>query len=136
MAGQAGTAGLNIVSYNEAVADALDGKVGYFVQIDASETNNAVELSGGDEKLAIGVIVGKLQDGTGSKEPVSVALIDSGGIARVKAGGTITRGDGVQIDTDGEALTATLGTNDAVGIALDSAVDQDLFRVQLGRQPA
>ena len=127
------TQGCTEVSLKEEVADALDNAVGHFVELGTTADELSIKLAN-DNDSAIGVVVSKLKQTTGAKEPVSIALIDAGGIARVRAGGTIAKGAGVSVASDGEAVTAVLGTADTVGIAMEAAVDQDLFPVLLSRQ--
>jgi hypothetical protein len=52
------------------------------------------------------------------------------GIAKLQAGGTVTRGDKLMWSTGGKVVTATTG-KPVIGIALESAVSSDYFRVQL-----
>jgi len=57
-----------------------------------------------------------------------------GGVARVKAGGTITRGAQVTSDSAGKAVAANPDPTDTVrvaGIALESAVDGDEIDILL-----
>jgi len=53
------------------------------------------------------------------------------GIALVKAGGTVAFGDYVVSDANGDGVAGTAATakQRAVGIAMDSAVDNDIFPV-------
>lgn len=52
------------------------------------------------------------------------------GIAKLQAGGTITRGDRVMWVATGKVVTATSG-RPVIGYALESAVSGDWFAVQL-----
>lgn len=68
---------------------------------------------------------------------VPVVLIASGGVAKVKAGGTITAGQLIVPDTTtgrvaGVANVGALAADSmAIGVALESAVDGDIFEVLL-----
>ena len=132
MAGQVANVAYTSTTYIEEVADALDDKVGFFVGLGTTADENSIALAA-DNDDTIGVMMGKLQDGQGIKAPCEVALIDGGGIVRVKAGGTIAKGAGVQWGTGGKGVTAVLGTNDTLGVAQEAAVLDDLFPVLLSR---
>lgn len=135
MAGQVARYGTTSRTYIEEVADALDGKVGYLVMHGTTAGEDSIKLATGND-VAIGVVVGTLKEGTGTKKAVSVDLIDSGGVARVRAGGVIAKGAGVQWGTGGKVVTAVLGTADTLGIYQgdSSAADDDLIPVLLSRQ--
>lgn len=138
MASQVATVGTTVVSFLEEVADALDNSVGLVVELGTTANESSVKVASvGDNDNAIGVVVGKLQQTTGKKEAVSVALIDCGGIARVKAGGAINKGAGVAVSgaVAGEVVTAARASADSIGIALEAAADGDLFNVILSRSP-
>lgn len=133
MPGQVKTQGLTLITAIEEVADALDDKTGYAVELGTTAGETSVKIAN-DNDNAFGVFCSKLQDGQGVKAACSIALIDAGGIARVKAGGTIAKGAGVSVASDGEFVTAVLGTADSVGIAMEAAVAGDLFNIILSRQ--
>ncbi len=132
MAGQVARYGTTSRSYIEEVADALDSGVGKLVGLGTTAGEDSIKLSTSND-TSIGVIVGVLKEGTGTKKAVLVDLIDSGGVARVKAGGTIAKGAGVQWGTGGLGVTAVLGTADTIGVAQEACVIGDLFPVLLSR---
>jgi len=66
-----------------------------------------------------------LQAAVTSGKPVAVAI---GGTSKCRAGGTITVGAKLMSAADSEALAAT-ATNEVIAIALEAAVDQDVFEV-------
>lgn len=84
----------------------------------------------GPAAAATDSLVGVFQHGTsGSGEEVRIML---SGISKVKAGGSITRGDLVTSDGTGQAVSAAPGAgtnNRIVGIAVASASSGDLVPV-------
>lgn len=68
-------------------------------------------------------------------ETVPVALLGGGGVLKMKAGGVVTAGDLIVPDvTAGRVIgvanqAALVADSTAIGIALESAVDGDLFEV-------
>ncbi len=76
-------------------------------------------------------------DATTDGENVPVVVIAAGGIAKVKAGATITAGQLIVPDTTagrvaGVANVGALAVDSmAIGVALESAVDGDIFRILL-----
>lgn len=87
---------------------------------------------------AIGILAEEPDDAaTTDGQAVSVVMLGSGGRAMVKAGATITAGQLVVSDTTagrvaGVADVAALVADSmAIGIALESAVDGDIFEVLL-----
>lgn len=87
---------------------------------------------------AVGVVYESMDDQSGADgEPVTVALIAAGGIGEVKAGGAITAGDIVVPDAAVAGRAASGGADVAalaadvvgIGIALETAVDGDVFKV-------
>ena len=79
-----------------------------------------------------GDVVGILQDtGLNGSTNAAHALVRTSGESKCKIGGTITNGNPLQADSDGMAIVAT--TADLVfGKALESGVDGDIIRCQLG----
>lgn len=105
-------AGAEIAPYRIVKFDAADGKV----IVGAAATDKLVGVSG----PTITVPSGQRVD------------VVHAGIAEVKAGGSITRGDLLTSDATGQAVTAApaAGTNNRViGIALRSAASGDVFPV-------
>lgn len=64
--------------------------------------------------------------------PVSGAVCEIatfGGGARAKAGGTITAGDQLETDSNGDVIVATGAAENIVAYAVESAVDNDIFQI-------
>ena len=92
------------------------------VMIDTSAANT-VKVPTAATDVPIGVISCV---GTTAGDLVDVVMF---GIAKVKAGGTITRGDHVQIkDTTGE-VKVLVATGYDIGVALETAADHDIIEV-------
>lgn len=88
--------------------------------------------------VAVGILAeNPRSDATTDGENVPVVMLNGGGMCSMKAGGTITAGQLLVADTDagrvvGVADIAALAADTmAVGIALESAVDGDIFNVLL-----
>ncbi len=88
-------------------------------------SDNTVSPSGAATDSHIGVGDWGTAQSCASGESVDVIL---GGSAEVKAGGTIAAGALVTSNGGGAAVTAVTG-NRAIGVALESAVSGDVFRV-------
>ena len=69
------------------------------------------------------------RDGAKSGETVDVAVQ---GIVDVKAGAAVTRGDLIGANASGEGIGVSAAGNRYVGVALESAADEDIFPVLLG----
>lgn len=78
-------------------------------------------------------VTGVILEGATTSGLVSVGILGNlCGTCRLKAGGTITKGDWVQQHTDGRVVTdAGGGGRVIVGVALESAVANDLCEVAL-----
>ncbi len=74
-----------------------------------------------------------LDGGTGTDGHATVAILGPPfGTVRVKASGTITKGDRIQQGADGTVVTdAGSGARVIVGVALENAVSGDLFEAAL-----
>ncbi|MEM0953296.1 MAG: capsid cement protein [Pseudomonadota bacterium] len=68
----------------------------------------------------------------GSRDNNRVDVI-VGGIAKVTAGGNITRGNILTTDASGNAVASSAGTDRVVGIALQSAVAGDIIEVLIAQ---
>lgn len=78
--------------------------------------------------VATGLLIGLAQSApTAAEDLVEVAL--SGGGGKGYAGGTITRGDLVTSDSSGYLVTTTTPGNRVIGVAMQSAVVNDIFDV-------
>jgi len=74
-------------------------------------------------------LLGVAQDSAVSGGRLDVQVM---GVAFIKAGGTVTRGNEVTSDASGQGVAAAPGAgvnNRVIGIALDSAVSGDEFKV-------
>lgn len=69
---------------------------------------------------------GVIQDDAPSAAGDSVEVALPGGGSLVKLGGSVTRGDSITPDSNGEFVTATAGQR-ALGIAMQSGVDADVI---------
>lgn len=93
-----------------------------FVKFYASD-NAFFSLCGAGEQ-AIGVLPSKAD----ANEPISIQLAPS--LSLVEAGATVTAGDKVTSDADGNAITATFGTK-VNGVAYTGGADGELITVKL-----
>ena len=131
----------NYVNISVPAGANLSAKQNHFVKINSS---GAAVLAGAGE-AAIGVLVNDPTSG-------QTAAVQISGIAKVKAGASITAGAQVAVNADGEAVSATLGrTNttdtsatdaligsNVMGIALEGAAENDVIAVlitQAGAAP-
>ena len=78
-----------------------------------------------------GPAIGVLQNAPNAAGVAATVAIS--GRVKVTAGGTIAAGAKVQSDASGDALTAASGDH-VLGIALESAVDGDIFAIALINQ--
>jgi hypothetical protein len=94
------------------------------VKFDSAD--DTVVASAGATDLSIGVSKAAAASG----ERVEAHLL---GLVEVQAGGTITRGDYVVSDANGHAvaLSAAATIKTAIGRAMQSAVDDDIFTILL-----
>jgi hypothetical protein len=95
------------VTFLEETVGALDGKEGYLLMLGTNENTVKLATSG---DVAIGVMAGKLQNGSIGDGAVNVRLLGKGGTVKVKAGGIIAKGARVIWGTGGVVLTQTLTT--------------------------
>jgi hypothetical protein len=87
-------------------------------------TSSAVVVTAGATEVSIGVLQNKPKSG----EEAVVALLTGGGISKMRAGGTIAKGDLLKSDTDGEVLASTPTANDfIVGQAVEAAAAGQVF---------
>lgn len=79
--------------------------------------------------------VGILQDDpNASGQSAEVAHV---GVCKARYGGTVTRGDLLSVDTDGELVAVTPGTDTTrfvIALAMESGADQEVRFVQLMQQ--
>lgn len=85
--------------------------------------DGAVDVSGANAE-AIGFLMNSAELGKVAE------IATNGGGGKAIAGGTITAGDMLATDANGDVLTATANQK-VVGRALESAVDGDIFAVEV-----
>lgn len=90
------------------------------VQLD---TDGDVVVAAAGEQVNIGFLQNKPAD----QEPAVIA--GPGGGSKAIAAGTIAAGDFLKTDSSGHLLKISSETSNAVAIALESAVDNDVFNV-------
>lgn len=98
--------------------------IGKFKAVVLGTAENAIDLAGAGERV-IGV-TGDI--GASAGEAVAVQIY---GVAKIEAGGSITKGVYVKADADGNAVATTTDRDDAIGIALNAADDGDIISVLL-----
>ncbi|AFY72079.1 hypothetical protein Pse7367_3856 (plasmid) [Thalassoporum mexicanum PCC 7367] len=100
-----------------------------------SSDNTVIEaIAATDRLVGVAYIPGVSGTQKVSGDRLEVVL---SGVAELKAGGTITRGDLVTSDANGQAVVAAPGAgvnNQAIGKALVSALSGDVFPVLLAPQ--
>jgi len=79
-----------------------------------------------------GIIQEKVKGTSTDEKTVQLAI---SGICRGRAGGNISEGNNVVVDTDGELIADDAASQFVVGTALQSAVDQDIFALKLVLAP-
>ena len=89
--------------------------------------DDTVQLASGSDSALVGVTdsVGGPANGV-----VDVATM-AGEIKEIVAGGSISKGDALTSDANGEAVATTTAGNHIIGYALEAAAADDIFRVQL-----
>lgn len=129
----------NAKAVNLIAGEDLRGDLHEILQIEDDGGVGKVIKATGVTNTVIGVLAEEPRtDATTDGESVVVALIASGGILKMKAGGTVTAGDLVVPDTDaGRVVTvadaASLADNSmAIGVALETGVDGDILPVLVG----
>lgn len=117
----------------------LRGDFGEILQIEDDGDVGKVIKATAVTNTVIGVLAEEPRtDVTTDGETVPVALIASGGVLKMKAGATITAGQLIVPDVTagrvaGVANVGALAVDSmAIGVALESAVDGDLFEVLVG----
>lgn len=98
---------------------------GQFRFVEATTTDNEVDVVGSAGADAIGVLLNK-PDAAGRDAEVAFA-----GRVKVVAGGTVTAGDKVQSDASGEAITASTG-DFVLGTCLVGGAVGELIEMLLG----
>lgn len=106
----------------------LSTKQYFFVKLTNSSGVGQAAVTG-DGESAIGVLQNK-PDAAGE-----VATVGVRGVSKVMAGGTITAGNPVASDANGEAVVAATG-DIVLGTAINSAIDGDTFPVLLDSRNA
>lgn len=77
-------------------------------------------------------LVGVLQNEPKANEGAEVSLISGGGTCKVIAGGSISVGDALTADSNGQAVATTTTGNYLIGRALEAADAGDIIEVLLG----
>jgi hypothetical protein len=119
------TENIALVQSREA-GESMTTKQFYIVQLDAT---GKIEVGEGATDLLVGV----LQNYPAAGEQAVYAY---GGVAKVKAGGTVGVGAWVTSDGNGKAVATTTDGDIVIGrhIGTAAAADGDLIEVQLGIQ--
>jgi hypothetical protein len=119
------TENIALVRSKEA-GEAMTDKQHYIVQLTAA---GLIEVA----EAATDLIVGVLQNTPAAGEQATYAF---GGVAKVKAGGTIAVGAWVTSDSNGKAVATTTDGDIVIGryVGTAAAADGDLIEVQLGIQ--
>lgn len=108
----------------EANAD-LSTNQHFFVKVTNNSGTGQVALAGAGER-----VLGVLKNNPSAQGEAAEVASKRGAVTKVFAGGTVTAGNEVTPDAAGEAVVA--GSGDTVaGVALNSAVDGDVFEIQL-----
>jgi hypothetical protein len=113
----AGLHGANLGAAN------LTGQYSY-VKVDASNANQIVLASAATDH-----IIGVVMNAPAANDNAVVRLRNASGTYPVVAGGTITRGDWVTSDANGNAITTTTSGNEICGVAKSSASSGDIVEV-------
>lgn len=99
----------------------------HFVQMNAAGGRLNVKTADDQSPGLMGVSAEAVTLGAGQTGCLGVVI---SGVAKVEAAGNIALGDSVATDANGQAVTATAGSR-RLGVALDSAVDGDIFPMLL-----
>ena len=117
-------------TFKEETVGALDGKEGYLLMLGTAE--NTVKLATSSD-VAIGVMAGKLQNGSLGDGAVNVRMLGKGGTVKVVAGGVIPKGSRVVWGTGGKAVVqpASAGSYRTLGRKLThgSSADNDVIEI-------
>lgn len=89
----------------------------------------------GDQEVTLntsagGRIFGILYNAPESGETAEVLRVNSGVTAKVKLGGTVSRGGAIMSNASSVGVAAT-STNNAIGYALEAGVSGDIIQVEL-----
>lgn len=117
------------------MASILQPNVQAFLALSAVELGDAVKLDSSDpdkvEKATANtdLAIGVAQCAAAAGETVEVALV--GGGAKARAGEAIAAGKAVVAGADGELFQTNADGDRIVGIAMDDAVANDIFPIQV-----
>jgi hypothetical protein len=115
-----------VKTFAEEVANQLDGKEGYLVELGTAEGTVKLLATVGNE---IGIVRGKLQPG---HPDVAIRLLGKGGTANVVAGGVIAKGARVIGAVGGKVVTIPASaTSRALGRKLTHAASADNHVIQI-----
>lgn len=90
-----------------------------------SSNDNSIVLANAQTLPIIGILLNAPVAG----DAASVAMF--GPTTLIIAGGTITKGDRVTVDSSGKAITTTTAADQVIGVALESAVAGDRIEIML-----
>jgi hypothetical protein len=97
---------------------------GQYLLAKADSTEGAIVLA----TAATDHILGVVQNKPKATEAARVRVL---GTSKVVAGGTVTFGDWVTANGSSQAITTTSDHNNVIGLALASAVVNDIFEIML-----
>lgn len=138
MSSSQNTKAVNLIA-GEDLRIATAGGLYSLLQIeDDSDVGKVIKTTGVTE-TPIGILAEEPRsDATTDGEAVSVVLISAGGVGKLRAGATITAGQLIVPDTTAGRVAGVTGVGAlavdsmAIGVALESAIDGDIFEVLLG----
>ena len=97
---------------------------GQYLIVKADSTAEQVVLAAAASDRMLGVLQNKPKSG-------EAALIRVAGTSKVVAGGTVAYGDYVTTNGSGQAVTTTTDKQAIIGLALESAVVNDIFEIMI-----
>lgn len=106
------------------------GSKGYVATSAISGAGYAVKLSSGEVVVATAgtdAIIGVTEQKCEAGEVVSVRLRSAQGTAKGKAGGNVSIGSKLTATTGGKLIATTTAGDEVVGVAIESAVSNDVF---------
>jgi len=100
----------------------LSAKLHFLAKVDPTDGDLILAAAGTD------TVIGVITEAAAADKPVTVQF---GGLAKVKAGGTIVAGDRLTSDGSGQAIATTTAGNRVFGIALDAGASGNIVPVML-----
>jgi hypothetical protein len=95
-----------------------------YTGVKLNSSGNAIAATAATDK-----VIGFVQNAPATNDSADVALRNSGGTFKAKAGGTIAVGDLLTIDASGRVITTTTAANEVVGRAIEAAVVNQITEV-------